>query len=860
MSSLRRFISSAILLAVSGLATHASSVPWPTIPSPASYSSPAEAPFIEPVSVVKGLTSDSSSESRTPSMVFNHVNDIYTIDYGRVVAGKPRFIITSVTDFAQIEVRYSEAYIGLENSQGDGPFAFSNGLSATFRVETFNVTENGQFDGFFIQGSQRWQSIRLVRGTGLSIEKAGFVSTIDETPIEATAGYFASSNNSYTDIWNLGPRTERLCCFPPGSQSSTWELSDKGAYIRGQKPASTAHVVNAHNYTLSFETMIDFGGTGWRLDTEIDAIQATGPIFVLTSEYPEGTFANIDRDLVPPNTLVLGRGWSLQNQTSLPGFVLQKFPLNITVTEKQWHTIETTSHGDDTYTVLLDDQEIASFNISSYGVGNPNPYIPGGTSKSFAFGPWQDQAAWIRNVNLTLSSGETIYSNAMKSEDILAEYGVQINTEYVCSDAGKRDRYSWLGDRLISSRVTMVSTAEDEFVWGPAEQAISRQSTSGQVPINTLFSPLDTESILIRTTNVDPLIVDYNFDVIQVIYDYWLRSGNDTFIEKHWSQMIAINSYAISRSLDPETQLYGAPAGSLGLPLSGEKGQALGPANTVSLILGLERLAEMAEYLGHEHSAKAYRQQAVLTRDAVDRLLWNSTGGFYASTIGAPGYDLMDIAQVLLGKIGTQARRRAYTEKLAALRVPAGYMNGTRFEDTPQVVNPYYLSFLLEGLAKENQVELAQELLDSTWGPMVRRDANYTEAYWEYVSPDGVYPGLDLFTANSHFWGSYPTVFLTEYVLGIRPTAKAYSKFLFAPLPGFTTEWVQGRVPTPSGLVYAAWGYNDRGKIVMEVTAPSGLSCTIIPPFEGAFTANGKSTRERSVTVAGGQKVTVVQG
>ena len=48
---------------------------------------------------------------------------------------------------------------------------------------------------------------------------------------------------------------------------------------------------------------------------------------VLTSEYPDGSFVNTDTSLVPPNTLVLGRGWSLQNQTSLPGYVLDKFPV-----------------------------------------------------------------------------------------------------------------------------------------------------------------------------------------------------------------------------------------------------------------------------------------------------------------------------------------------------------------------------------------------------------------------------------------------------------------------------------------------------------------------------------------------------
>jgi hypothetical protein len=116
-----------------------------------------------------------------------------------------------------------------------------------------------------------------------------------------------------------------------------------------------------------------------------------------------------------------------------------------------------------------------------------------------------------------------VYNNSMTSESVLTEYGVQTNEDYVCSDAGKRDRYSWLGDRLISSRALLVSTNEHEFVRGPAQQAFSRQTPAGQLPINTLFSPLTLEGVLVRTTNVDPLLVDYSFDFVLYIYHYWLR-------------------------------------------------------------------------------------------------------------------------------------------------------------------------------------------------------------------------------------------------------------------------------------------------------------------------------------------------
>jgi len=86
-------------------------------------------------------------------------------------------------DYAQIEVKYTESYNGLLLPQGDGPFAFANGLAASFRVETFNITSTGNVTSYFIQGSQRWQSVTLVKGRSLTISRVGFESSVDETPV-----------------------------------------------------------------------------------------------------------------------------------------------------------------------------------------------------------------------------------------------------------------------------------------------------------------------------------------------------------------------------------------------------------------------------------------------------------------------------------------------------------------------------------------------------------------------------------------------------------------------------------------------------------------------------------------------------
>lgn len=782
----------ALLLVLAGLGSHASPVPtttpWPSIPDPSPYSTPRGSIYLCPVTINPGINDTLStplSQSQLPPLHLANVGDTLTLDYGKAVAGKPTFEITSIgSPYAQIEVKYTEAFQGLLTNQSDGPFAFSNGLANTFRVETFNITSSGRLTSYFIQGSQRWQSIKLIAGSDLRMATVGFEATTDTSPLDSKKGYFASSNGNYTDIWNLGPYTQQVDCFAPGSQTTTWDFDDEqGAYVRGQKPASSTTGVNFHNYTLAFETKIDHGGVGWRLDTEIDAIQATGPILLLTSDYPEGSFANPD---FPPNTLVLGTGWSLQSQISLPGFTLDTFALPFNLSEQAWHTIETDSPGGGLYTVRVDGHSVASFNLTSYGKALPNPYIPGGYYKGFAFGPWRDQAAWYRKVTVT-SGGSMLYSNPLtNATQVRSEYGINANDHYVCSDAGKRDRYSWVGDRIHSSRAIAVSTGQFEFVTGSADQAFEKQIASGQVPANSLLGPVDAQGVLVRTTNVDPLLIDYEFDFITLLRDFWMRSGDSQYIVDNWSRIKAVASFAVSRSLDDVTQLSF---------ISGESGPAFGIGTTAAMIQGLDAASQLATVVGDDMAATFYAQQAESTRKAADALLWNATTQAYVDTINTGVFSMVGVARAALAGVGSPERTQASLATLGNLKVTAGYHNSSSDpSDTPIEIDPYYEGFLLEVFAQQNQTKLAQDLLDRTWLPMVRKDANYTGGYWEYVSADGTHPGLELFTAQTHFWGSYPTVFLTEYALGVRATSAGYADFVFAPLSGFDVEWNVGRV------------------------------------------------------------------
>ncbi|EHA25330.1 hypothetical protein ASPNIDRAFT_131668, partial [Aspergillus niger ATCC 1015] len=169
-----------------------------------------------------------------------------------------------------LEAKYTESKTGLDEPFGDGPWTFSNGLSNTFRVETFNVNSPGTVESFFIQGGLRWQNLKLLTEGSVRICQAGIRSQNDRTAVDKLPGYFESSNNLYNEIWALGPRTVQQACIAADTAPSTWEVTGDGVYLRGQQPAQSVAGASFSNYTMTFQTNIVRGGTGWKHSVCLD--------------------------------------------------------------------------------------------------------------------------------------------------------------------------------------------------------------------------------------------------------------------------------------------------------------------------------------------------------------------------------------------------------------------------------------------------------------------------------------------------------------------------------------------------------------------------------------------------------------
>lgn len=168
-----------------------------------------------------------------------------------------------LTGQVQIEVKYTEAFDGLHQPFSDSPYPFSVALSNTYRVETFNITKTGPIEGYFLQGGQRWQSIRLLTDGTIILSDVGFRAAIPGTEPSAQGGSFESDDDLLNGIWKLGAVAANAACVEKGTQKAIWNLSSDGTIVRGMRPAISANGTALEAYTLQFDVKIERGGMTW---------------------------------------------------------------------------------------------------------------------------------------------------------------------------------------------------------------------------------------------------------------------------------------------------------------------------------------------------------------------------------------------------------------------------------------------------------------------------------------------------------------------------------------------------------------------------------------------------------------------
>ncbi|KAH7380565.1 Six-hairpin glycosidase-like protein [Phaeosphaeria sp. MPI-PUGE-AT-0046c] len=790
---------------------------------------------IHPVKFQVGATHAKTSMlpwTNSSVITLTRTNPVVTLDFGHEVAGFPYVINQSPGAETQLEFKYAESFVSLDSPFADGPWTFSNGLSNSFRVETFNLSKSGRSESFFVQGGQRWMTVELLTDKDLVIEEVGFRATSQNIDADKLPGTMNTSNALYSQIFDLGGCVSQAACVDAGNAPSTWEITSDGALVRGQTSAQSALGVSASNYTISFDTKIVRGGTGWRIAS---AVEPLGPYFVLTADYTTtGALVNTNRTLLPPNTIAFNGGWSLVNQSTLLTPDTQYFPVTKSIEEGKWYRIST-SIQESGYKISLDGEQIAFIPLPPFFANrfsSPSRY-----EGTWGFGSWQDHVTYYKNVSVVAKNGTEIYRNAMTSEGVLAEYNVAPLAASVCLDGAKRDRLVWTGDFYHTVRVVAQSSARFDQLLGSIKYVFEYQNKNSSSPYDGFvpISPkLGSRPQYYETGQSYDGLIDYQDLFLAGIGEYFRYNGDVEGVRAVWPNVKRLAASKL-KFIDPTSGLIS------NTPEAPRNAWFLGPANgsavTGLFAFTLDKLTLVADGLGDVEASATYQKAANGLRASINKQLWNEEIGTYSlSTESRGNFSLTGVAWALLANAANATQTASAIAKLEALRFGVGYKTISSDAETPDYeLAPNPSGFLLEALFQarrdynSNSTPAITHLLDNLWGSMVNNDNYASGASWEYVKPDGS-PGIDLFTSLAHPWGAAPTYVLPEYLLGVQPSSPGYKTFALRPLLGYLSlDEVHGKVPTPRGPIEVGWTVRGRS-VVLVVSVPEGVSGTLEVP------------------------------
>lgn len=159
----------------------------------------------------------------------------------------------------------------------------------------------------------------------------------------------------------------------------------------------------------------------------------------------------------------------------------------------------------------------------------------------------------------------------------------------------------------------------------------------------------------------------------------------------------------------------------------------------------------------------------------------------------------------------------------------------------------------------------AYEEIRRLYGWMASHDPGVTQ--WEGIGPGGVsYQGP--FMSYSHGWSTGIVPLMSNYVLGVKPTAPGFSSWKVCPAVVGDLSWAKGVVPTANeGEIKVSWeraGGDAVESLKIDIETPQGTQGTICIPNIGRevkkVEVNGepKSSTEE-IEVEGGRYTVVIQ-
>lgn len=399
---------------------------------------------------------------------------------------------------------------------GDGPFLLFSNAMDTYRSNLHRASSgshNQTIRARFIQASQRYQKITLINpNTSILFSQVGFERVRPEIPAKAN---FRCSDPIINRIWKDGVRTVDMCTVITGETKPAWDMTPHGARVHGGHWAPCRQGTRWSDKTVTFEAKIEALGASWGVH-----MVANGLIFCLDAEKKSlDAYVGLSKD-----------------SGTFPSRKMGSWTLPQSVVLSDWVQIVTVCKGDKV-TVAIHGQNIAALE----GV-TVNPLLGGAINTgSVAFGGPADWIATYRNLVVTATDRNILYRNSFLEKDTERTYtDFQVGTNQLSCliDGAKRDRACFGGDAFVTGRSIAYSTGDFETWKGSLQLLMSHQTQDG-----LLGNLCPIQAPAHETEDEPPTYAFYSLAyalfLVVSVKDYWLHSGDDSFVKQYSKRMQA---------------------------------------------------------------------------------------------------------------------------------------------------------------------------------------------------------------------------------------------------------------------------------------------------------------------------------
>ncbi|QEC58471.1 Bacterial alpha-L-rhamnosidase [Flavisolibacter ginsenosidimutans] len=355
----------------------------------------------------------------------------------------------------------------------------------------------------------------------------------------------------------------------------------------------------------------------------------------------------------------------------------------------------------------------------------------------------------------------------------VAKYTLHLATREFFIDGIKRDRWVWSGDAYQSYLMNYYLFFDSPTVERTMAALRGKDPVTGH--INT--------------------IMDYTFYWFLGIYDYYLYTGDKSFIKNFYPRMQSMMEYVLGRR-NKDGLLQGLPGDWIfidwanGLSKKGEVS-----FEQMLFARSLETMALCADIVNDDRGKTTYTKLSDDLKKKLFSLYWNSSKH-------ALVHSRVDGKQT--GNVTRYANM---------FGIFFNYFNDAQKQEVKQhvllndsiqkITTPYMHFYELEALCAMGEQDYVLKQMKDYWGGMLNLGAT---SFWEEYNPTkkgaehyAMY-GREFGKSLCHAWGASPIYLLGKYYLGVKPTAAGYATYTIEPKLG-GLQWMQGEVPTPAGNI-----------------------------------------------------------